>query len=401
MPTAADVRDSMLSLDGTDDLDPLLRRARSARFVLIGEASHGGHEYYAWRAAITRRLIAEHGFSFVAVEGDGPDCRRVDASVRSDSAADPGDVLEGQRGWPSWLWANEETIEFCRWLRQHNAELPHRQRVGWYGLDAHPLHASIRTVVDYLRDNAPDYVDTALGVHGRGKPLVPAEHLESVTELLTRVHEADAPDDEYAAQDAKLRAGAEGYYNAMLTGGSFGWNTRVAHMVAVLEDLADHHGPNARAVVWAHNTHVGDARATAMAERGEHNLGEFMKDRHGVTDVFTVGFAGGQGEVIAVPVRGEPMRVMPVPPPRPGSLEALLADSGTERGLIFVDEHEWAREKRDQRAIGVVHDDTDDDHWVPTVAAERYNALCWFAATTPVRAVHLDEARRGELPVLR
>lgn len=383
------IRDSALSLNTDADLDPLLEAARSARFVLIGEASHGGHEYYAWRAAITRRLVAEHGFGFVAVEGDGPDQRLVDAAVRGDTDTAPGTVLTGLRGWPSWLWANAETIGLCDWLREHNAPLPHRHRVGWYGLDAHPLHASLRAVADYLRDHAPDHLATA-----HDAPLVPTEHLEAVTALLARIHEPDPGSREYQAQDAKLRAGAEGYYHAMLTGGRFARNTRAAHMLAVLEDLADHHGPGSRAVVWAHNTHVGDARATGLRDSGEHNLGQYLKERHGDTDVFTIGFAGGTGEVIAAPSRGEPMRVMGIRPPKDGSLEALLTASGLDRAWFRFgpDAPDWSRRWHDQRAIGVVYD-PEDEYWTPTLPAERYDALAWFAATTPVQAVHLAENR--------
>ncbi|MBC6466604.1 erythromycin esterase family protein [Actinomadura alba] len=413
-----------LQLEYNDDLDPLLNRIGDARCVLVGEADHGTHEYYAWRAALTRRLIAERGFSFVGVEGDWPDCRQINRCVTLADGApdDPREVLDRFRRWPTWMWANAEVVHFCEWLRDHNAALPPDRRAGFYGLDVYSLWESLRAIILYLIEHRPDYVETALEAcrcfetygedpqaYARGTRLAPEGCSQEVLDLLTRLREEAAPahtDDPAEVldlrQNAEVTAGAEEYYRAMVGDGPESWNGRDIHMADTLDRLLAFHGADARAVVWAHNTHVGDARATPMARHGLVNLGQLARERHGRDRVVLVGFAGGHGEVVAAPRWGAPMEVMPVPPPRPDSLEALLDKTELGRALfIFSDQPDaaWLRAERGHRAIGVVYDPYLDHHrnWVPTRLGERYDALCWLHRTTPIRPLHLDAARRGEL----
>ncbi|XRQ14188.1 erythromycin esterase family protein [Actinomadura welshii] len=433
--TADDVLGAALPLEYEDHLDPLLDRIGDARCVLIGEASHGTHEYYAWRAALTRRLIAERGFSFVAVEGDWPDCRRVGRCVTlaPGSPEDPRDVLDAYERWPTWMWANEETVKFCRWLRDRNAGLEPGDRAGFYGLDVYSLWESLRAVVGYLAEHRPEYLEAALAAYrcfephggdpqayGWNTALVPGGCRDEVLTLLTRLRrpvthgDTRDPVEEFdARQNAEVAAQAERYYRAMIGGGPESWNIRDVHMADTLDRLMDFHGSGAlpgKAVVWAHNTHVGDARATDMADAGMVNLGQLARERHsrdgrGRDEVVLIGFAGGPGEVVAAPRWGGPMEIMSVPPPVQGSLEAVLAESELHRGMFIVpperDKPHFLTDTLGHRAIGVVYDpDRDRRQYVPTRLADRYDALCWFRSTSALEPLHLEAARRGELETL-
>ncbi|WP_141584823.1 erythromycin esterase family protein [Actinomadura sp. WMMA1423] len=422
---AAEVHGAALPLEYAEDLDPLLDRIGDARYVLVGEASHGTHEYYAWRAALTRRLIAERGFTFVAVEGDWPDCRRVGRCVTLAPGApdDPRAVLDGYERWPTWMWANEETARFCHWMRDRNAGLPPDERAGFYGLDVYSLWESLRAVVDHLASHRPEYLATALEAYhcfephghdprsyGRSASLVPDGCTAEILALLSRLRgpappeHAGDPEVEFdARQNAEVAAGAERYYRTMVHGGPESWNVRDVHMADTLDRLMDFHG--GKAVVWAHNTHVGDARATDMAAAGMVNLGQLARERHGAEGVVLVGFAGGPGEVVAAQNWGGPMEVMHVPPPEPGSLEEVLAESELHRGMFIVppepDKPPFLTETLGHRAIGVVYDpDLDRRHYVPTRLADRYDALCWFRTTSALQPLHLEAARRGELETM-
>jgi erythromycin esterase-like protein len=419
---------SALPLEYESDLDPLLDRIGprlgGVRCVLLGEASHGTHEYYAWRAALTRRLIAEHGFSFVAVEGDWPDCWQVNRSVTGAPGApqDPREALDDYRRWPTWMWANEETVRFCRWLRDHNAGLPPQRRAGFYGLDVYSLWESLRAVITYLSEHHPDYVDIAKNAYRCFEPygenpqvyawksrLVPEECEQEALALLTGLRRfpgsGDPAEDLNAAQNAEVARGAAHYYRAMIGGGPEAWNIRDVHMADTLDRLLAFHGEGARAVVWAHNTHVGDARATGMADSGMVNLGQLVRERHGRDRAVVVGFAGGHGNVVAAPRWGAPMEIMPVPAPLPGSLEALLMkEAELDKALfVFADgpDQGWLNTRRGHRAIGVVYDpDRDRRQFVPTTLGDRYDALCWFSWTSALAPLHLEAAQRGELETL-
>jgi erythromycin esterase len=414
-----EIRESALPLEVGDDLDPLMDRIGDARCVLIGEASHGTHEYYAWRSALTRRLINERGFSFVAVEGDWPDCWEVNASVtrRPGAASDPLDVLNSYRRWPTWMWANTETVRFCRWLRDTNAGAS--APTGFYGLDVYSLWESLRAVITYLSEHRPEYVDRAMAAYQCFEPfaedpqsyaykLAPDDCADEILALLTRLRRpvtADPQGDLNARQNAEVAAGAEEYYRAMINGGPQSWNIRDTHMADTLDRLLDHHGHGSRAVVWAHNSHVGDARATSMEATGMVNLGQLVRERLGRDQVVAVGLAGGCGEVVAAPRWGAPFELMNVPKPRHGSLEEVMVESELERGLfIFSDRPEasWLNATRGHRAIGVVYDPTRDhrQNYVPTRLADRYDALCWFRRTSALEPLHLETARSDELETL-
>jgi erythromycin esterase-like protein len=333
------------------DLDGLLERVGDARVVMLGEASHGTHEFYAWRAAISRRLIEEKGFSFVAVEGDWPDCERVDRSVRCqpDAPADPRQALLSFERWPTWMWANEEVVDFTRWLRERNSTLDESARAGFHGLDVYSLWESLREILTFLREHDPEHVPAALAAYRCFEPygedpqeyawatrMVPTHCEDEVIGLLVKLRQqaVDGAGRFEAWQNAEVVAGAERYYRAMARGGRESWNVRDRHMDDTLDRLLGHYGPGAKAIVWAHNTHVGDARATDMAQAGHVNIGQLARERYGAGQVLLVGFGTYGGTVVAGDAWGAPMQVMPVPPARERSLEDVLHAAVPEPALF-------------------------------------------------------------------
>ncbi|GAA3429526.1 hypothetical protein GCM10018953_67100 [Streptosporangium nondiastaticum] len=417
-----------LPLAEAADLDPLLDRIGDARCVLLGEATHGTHEFYAWRAALTRRLIEERGFSFVAVEGDWPDCWDVHRSVTLARGApeDPQMVLDAYRRWPTWMWANAETSRFCRWLRARNAALPAGERAGFYGLDVYSMWESLRAIMLYLHEHHPEYTHHAVEAYrcfepynedphayAHGTRLVPEECEDEVIALLSEARRAvhteaaDPAESLNARQNAEVVATAEEYYRSMINGGAESWNIRDTHMADTLDRLLDVHGDGAKAVVWAHNTHIGDARATDMAHGGIINLGRLARERHGRENVVLVGFATAYGEVVAAPSWGAPMEIMTLPPPPRDSLEGLLCDTATDldhRALfIFSDQPDahWLTTWHGHRAVGVVYDPIRERrNYVPSMMGDRYDALLWITRTSALQALHMERERRGELETM-
>lgn len=339
------------------DFDPLLARIGDARYVLIGEASHGTHEFYRLRAEITKRLIRERGFTAVAVEADWPDAYRVNRWVRGGAAdADATEALAGFRRFPQWMWRNDDVLDFVGWLRAHNDAQAPRARVGFYGLDLYSLHASMAAVLAYLRVVDPEAAARATQryacfdhfggdpqVYGRAttRGLRASCEREVIAQLVElRAAAADyarrdgrvaADDLFFAEQNARLVRNAERYYRAMFAGRVASWNLRDAHMAETLDALvrflaaseraAGDGGP--RVVVWAHNSHLGDARATQMGASGELNLGQLVRQRHG-DDAVLVGFTTHAGSVTAASDWDEPaerLRVRVEPLERTGLWE--------------------------------------------------------------------------------
>jgi erythromycin esterase len=398
-------------LTDAGDFDVLLDRVGDAPVVMIGEASHGTHEFYRWRATLTQRLITDKGFSFVAVEGDWPDCDRVDRAVRCSPGApeDPRSALVVFDRWPTWMWANEEVLDFSRWLRARNAALDAHERVGFHGLDVYSLWESLREIMIHLHEHDPAEVPTALAAYRCFEPygespqdyamaarLIPTSCENEVVDLLVRLRERAAADggDAFGAwQNAEVVAGAERHYRAMVSGGREAWNVRDRHMDDTLHRLLGHYGPGAKAVVWAHNTHVGDARATSMASRGEINIGQLARVRHGEDQVVLVGFGSHRGTVVAGDSWGAPMREMPVPAARPGSLEDVLHASAPEQALMVFprdDRPGLLTTELGHRAIGVVYH-PERERWgnyVPTVLGDRYDAFLWIDQTRALHPLH-------------
>lgn len=407
------------------DLDPLMDAIGDSRYVLLGEASHGTSEYYTWRHRITRRLVEEKGFSFVAVEGDWPDCYRVNRYVKHYEGAGESaeEVLRAFRRWPTWMWANAEVVALANWMREHNAGEPAHRMVGFYGLDVYSLWESIAAVEEYLQGIDPAAARRARRAYGCFDPyqndvqeyamataVVPTscedEAVVMLSELRRRAPEYREDGREAyfnAEQNALVVRGAELYYRTMVRGGPASWNVRDRHMVETLNRLMSHHGPDAKAVVWEHNTHIGDARATDMARAGMVNVGQLVREEHGGEGVVLVGFSSYEGSVIAGSEWGAPMERMRVPPARDGSWEAILHGSLGGDHLLLLDRLAGVPgidEPHGHRAIGVVYD-PDAERWgnyVPSILPLRYDALLHIDRTRALRPLHLEPIEDGEPP---
>jgi erythromycin esterase-like protein len=406
------------------DYEPLLNKAARKRFVLLGEASHGTEDFYRERAEITKRLIAEHGFTAVAAEADWPDAYRVNLYLRGlGDAESPEDALSDFRRFPAWMWRNSVVVEFVSWLRDWNDALPpDAPRVGFYGLDLYSLHASIEAVLDYL-----DEVDPEAAVRARGRyacfdhfgpdPQVyayettfggaePCEQavVEQLLELRRRgaATAAGAEDDRgfFAEQNARIVVNAEEYYRAAFRGGLESWNLRDRHMVETLDELVAHLEQtqgSAKVAVWAHNSHVGDARATELSERGELNVGELVRRRHG-DDVLIVGFSTSTGTVTAASSWGGPAERKRVRRPLAGSWEALFHDTGVPEFVLVPARVDG---RRLERAIGVIYRPETEriSHYFHASLAGQFDALIHLDETHAVEPLETtSEWESGELP---
>jgi erythromycin esterase len=406
-------------LRGARDLDPLLERIGDARFVLLGEASHGTSEYYTWRAEISRRLVTEKGFQFIAVEGDWPSCDRLDQYIKGRGDGDAEDALQAFDRWPSWMWANEEIAELAEWLKGYNRG--RADQVGFHGLDVYSLWDSLYAVLGYLRRVDPSSMDAARRAFGCFEPygedaqgyaratarLVPSSCEDEAIALLADIRRKAAAyreDDRWGAfraeQNALVVRDAEAYYRAMVRGGPESWNVRDRHMQETLERLAKFYGPRSRGIVWEHNTHIGDARFTDMAGDGMVNVGQLARQQWGEEDVVLVGFSTHRGSVIAGDAWESPAERMTVPEAREGSWDELLHRAGGEDKLLLLDGKRPLGEIRGQRAIGVVYHPEYEHlgNYVPTDLFRRYDALLFIDETEALRPLPVALDDHEEIP---
>lgn len=399
---------------GENELDEIVELVAHKRLVLIGEATHGTHDFYDLRASITRRLITHHGFAAVAVEGDWPDALRVDRYARGQITDD--DRAEASLGgferFPRWMWRNEDAERFITWLHHHNSEHAPEQRCGFYGLDLYSLHTSMHAVLQYLADNDPaaaqrareryacfDHVEAdpqqyGLQAHLGIGPKCEAEVVAQLAEMQGRklARSGRAPNGDawfHAMQQAHVVRNAEAYYRAMFGGRSASWNLRDTHMADTVDLLADHLGGDgepAKLVIWAHNSHVGDARATEMGEDGQVTLGQILRQRH-PNEAALVGMTTHRGHVIAAYDWEEPAERERVRPALPGSWEELFHE--TELPRFFVTAAQLRRavgESADrlQRAIGVVYRPETErrSHYLHARLADEFDVV-----------IHVDDTR--------
>jgi erythromycin esterase-like protein len=404
-----------------------MERSAQARFVLIGEASHGTHEFYRARAEITKRLIDEAGFTTVAVEADWPDAYRVNRFVRAASEdASPDEALMDFRRFPVWMWRNADVAEFVGWLRGWNdAQQEAGPKVGFYGLDLYSLYTSMEAVVDYLEEVDPDAAQRAKeryacfdhfgrdpNVYAYETGMGGAEPCEwQAVEQLVEVRNAAADlaahdgyiDEDrqfFAEQNARLVVNAEQYYRAVFRGGAQSWNARDGHMAETLEELAAHlervQGP-AKVVVWAHNSHLGDARATELGQAGELNLGQLVRERHG-SQVLLVGFTTYEGTVTAASDWGGEAERKRVRRAIEGSWEDVFHRRGEPNFLI---EPHALRERRLERAIGVIYRPETErfSHYFHARLADQFDAVLHLDRTTAVEPLErTSEWEPEELP---
>jgi erythromycin esterase-like protein len=413
---------------------PLLELIGDARVVLIGEASHGTHEFYRTRAELTKALILRKGFNLVAVEADWPDAYRANRWVRHETAdPDAETALDNFKRFPRWMWRNRDVVDFLNWLRSHNAGRDAAARVGFYGLDLYSLHASIEAVLAYLRKVDPAAAERAryryscfehfgedsqaygyAATVGLSRPCED-DVVAQLLDLRRREGEYATRDgrvaaDEYfsAEQNARLVRNAEEYYRAMFGGRAASWNLRDTHMMETLEDLLAHverQAGGARAVVWAHNSHLGDARATEMGEAGELNLGQLAREAYG-DKVRLIGLTTHTGSVIAAENWDEPPQRKRVRPSLAGSYERLFHDVGLPRFLLRFDVRETREAMlapRLERAIGVIYrpETERSSHYFRAKLPEQFDAVLHIDETSalePLETWSHDEAAAADLP---
>ncbi|HYB99758.1 MAG TPA: protein-L-isoaspartate(D-aspartate) O-methyltransferase [Candidatus Limnocylindrales bacterium] len=401
----------------------LFDRFAGARVVLLGEATHGTSQFYEARAAITRRLIERHGFRIVAVEADWPDAAAIDRYVRHKPPASIGDDPPFSR-FPTWMWRNAEVHDFIEWLRERNSARPHGDRAGFYGLDLYNMNAAIHAVISYLDSIDPEAARVARERYGcltpwqkdpqvYGRAALTAGYApceQAVVETLQKLlasrldyvrHDGESFLD--AAQNARLIASAERYYRVMYFGSASSWNLRDRHMFETLEHLLSAAGPDARAVVWAHNSHVGNAAATEMGiVREQLNIGQLCRERFADRAVL-IGFGTDHGTVAAATDWDGPMEIKQVRPAHRDSYERLCHESGTRRFLLDLRSgvHRELRGKllkpRLERAIGVIYrPDTELlSHYFDAALPRQFDAYVWFDQTDAVTALVGEQRHEG------
>lgn len=402
------------SLDGAADLNSLINRVGESRLVMLGEATHGTDEFYQWRSLITQRLIEEKGFSFIAVEGDWPECMAINRFIWGQEGS-ALEALQSFNRWPTWMWANTQIGGLMEWLRWYN-QSQRNHCVGFYGMDVYSLFSSIREVNTYLQAAAPSVADhvkqrfscfdpfagdeiayarsTLQTLGGCAQPV-----LENFYEINT-LSERDVRLNGMALLDAKQNAriirNAERYYRTMVRDDVASWNIRDRHMLETINLLLSY-GHTSKGIVWAHNSHIGDYHATDMEAAGYVNLGGITREYHGEEDVVLIGFGTYEGEVLAAHAWDGPAEVMPIPPAQPGSYEAFFHEFAEAHGtphssLIFDPEDKKGplAERRGHRAIGVVYDPLHDrrNHFVPTSLANRYDAFIFIDTTHALQPIY-------------
>ena len=419
------IRNSAEPLPDIDDdrFAAFFDRFGDARVVLLGEASHGTSEFYRARAQISKRLIAHHGFTIVAVEADWPDAATIDRYVRHRPQRE-GEQKAFER-FPTWMWRNREVDSFIRWLRRHNNGRDYGEMAGFYGLDLYNMSMAMRAVIDFLDERDPELGRLASRRYGCLDPWAenPAAYgrhtlmegyarcevgvVEMLKDLLQKQVDCFAEEcDEWldARSNARLVKNAEAYYRVMYHGSAASWNLRDTHMFETLLHLLDAKGPNSKAIVWAHNSHIGNAAFTEMGQvRDELNIGQLTKERFG-SEARLIGFGTHSGTVAAADDWDEPMKIKVVRPSLEDSYERASHDSRLPRFLLDLRPEEIGRDLRDalmeprlERFIGVIYrPDTERwSHYSQCILPRQYDGWVWFDETQAVTPLP-GEQRPGE-----
>ena len=419
------IADAAEPLPDIDDpaFGALFDRFADARVVCLGEASHGTSEFYRARAAISRRLIERHGFNILAVEADWPDAATIDRYARHRPWRE-GEMKAFER-FPTWMWRNREVDTFVRWLHDHNANRAYERMCGFYGLDLYNLGESMRAVIDFLDKEDPELARLAHRRYGCLEPWAedPALYgrhslvegyarcevgvIQMLKDLLQKQVDCLAPEcDEWldAAANARLVKDAEAYYRVMYRGSAESWNLRDQHMFDTLNMILEAKGPNAKAIVWAHNSHIGNAAFTDMGmHRGELNIGQLVKEKWDAR-ARLIGFGTNTGTVAAADDWDSPMRIKQVRPSLPESQERLSHDAGIASFLLDLREGEVTRglreglmEPRIERFIGVIYRPETErwSHYSEAILPRQFDGWVWFDHTTAVTPLP-GEARPGE-----
>jgi erythromycin esterase len=399
-PLSDYIKNQAVRLTNNSDLNAIISEIGDARYVLLGEASHGTSEFYTIRAELSKKLIEEKGFSIIAVEGDWPSCYRINRYIK-DYYTHPSQLdfllRHSFTRWPSWMWANKEIFDFITWLQNHNHKQPRQKKVGFFGIDMYSLFESMEEIIRYLEKHDSDRVESAKKAFSCFQPFEKDEQTyamsagylsesceEEVIKLLIEIQsnrEAFDEDPEGGLSlelNALVAANAEHYYRSMVKGDTKTWNIRDRHMAEAVERLMQFHGPEAKVIIWEHNTHIGDARATDMAEEGMVNVGQILRENHRADEVFSVGFGTHRGTVIAGDAWGDPYKKIIVPPAPAESWEGIFHAAGAHDQIIILSRHhDKLKEVRGHRAIGVVYNPQYEHlgNYVPTSLSKRYDAF--------------------------
>jgi len=432
--TVEEIKKAALPLSGpSGNFDRVMNLVGASRYVLLGEASHGTHEFYRARIEITKRLIREKGFTVVAWEADWPDALRVNRFVRDGTPEKAAAALAGFQRFPSWMWRNTDVLDFIGWLASYNSQLPEKApKAGIYGLDLYSLHKSMDAVVAYLEKVDPqaaraaqrryscfedfgsdpqDYGHLASQLKGLS---CEEEVVQQLTEILR--HEADflredgtiaADELFFAEQNARVAVNAEEYYRALYHGRQNTWNLRDIHMRDTLDNLVAHlerQGQSPKVVLWAHNSHLGDARATEMSARGELNVGQLIKQQRG-RDAVLVGFTTYSGTVTAADDWDATAQRKVVQPALKGSYEQLFHDTQVPNFYLKLRDNQTLandfENKFIERAIGVIYRPKTErsSHYFKANLAHQFDAVIHFDSTRAVEPLDANpEWEAGELP---
>jgi erythromycin esterase-like protein len=398
-------------LNNAKDLDVLIKEIGDAKVVLLGEASHGTSEFYTWRTAISKRLVIEKGFNFIAVEGEWADSYKVNEFIKGDKKDSVAviEVLKNYNRWPRWMWSNYEVASLVTWLNTYNQNKADKSKIGFYGLDVFCLWESLTKLMPLVK-NAPALVQDAVkNIHSCFQPYI--NNIAGYGSSAERTgkgcgREADklwqqilgftgakvpANENDFLVQQYALQVmNGERYYSTAVTNYAESWNIRDRHMAVTLKRLLELHGNNSKAIVWEHNTHVGDARYTTMARNGQTNIGEIVRKDYGEKNVYIVGFGTYSGTVIAAERWGGTVEKMQVPPAVEGSWDHIMHKAGVYDKIILSREiannrtyNRWIN----QRAIGVVYNPQLEKtrNYVSSLIPKRYDAFIYFDKSNALR----------------
>lgn len=415
LKTIQSIKKYAIPLTGEAELSIVTERTGNAKFVLLGEASHGTSEFYTVRAEITKKLIMEKGFAFVAVEGDWPACQAVNRYIKGydTESQSAREVLSSFNRWPTWMWANEEIIDLIEWMKIYNENHDVQPKVGFYGIDMYSLWESMEEVISYLtKIDSPD-VEIAKKAFTCFEPfnrdnqeyavsagLYSEGCIDEVAKLLATIQKKK---DQYPCEEelrlnlevnALVAYNAEHYYRSMVVRDEESWNIRDTHMVHALNEVMKFYGSKAKAIVWEHNTHVGDARATDMAHNGMVNVGELIRQQNAQEDVYIIGFGTNRGTVIAADEWGVNHDVKIVPKAIGGSWEDLMHRAGAFDKMLFFDtenKHSF-QTKIGHRAIGVVYRPEFEQfgNYVPSHMSQRYDGFIYIDETSALRPLAVE-----------
>ncbi len=401
------LRDQAVSFESVADFNALFEEITDQRLVLMGEASHGTSEFYTWRAELSKYLIGEKGFNFIAVEGDWPAFSRINAFVKQKPGAPEtiGEAMDAIDRWPLWMWRNQEVKDLVRWMYDFNSELDPEERVGFYGVDLYAKQESMRDVIEWFQtfdsemseraeqkyrclSRFSEVRDYIMRVNSTGDDC--SQEVEAVLGKVQNLSQDPKIGGTWgyfnAEQNAKLVINAERHYRANLERGPASWNHRAGHFELTSKRLLDFYGDDSQGIVWAHNTHIGDARATDMGRQGMENIGQLSRERWGMDNVYAIGFGTYEGEVYAARQWEGNREAMQVPQAISGSWENILNETGLDQFYLLFsrDELENALDRSiPHRAIGVTYQPRQErqGNYVNTVLPERYNAFIFIRNT--------------------